>query len=113
LSIFGSHKQFDLEAELEKLYDEVATINNLATMVQTDGWDRFSGWAAGRIEMWDDEIVSMAKEPEKNASEMKYKYALRQVLHLMVAAVEASLAERDEKIGRLLKFKELKAATGR
>ena len=112
--MFGSvfNKKFDLKDEIAELYEDLRAIDATKEMVSCEGWVMLRTLIIEKIVSYDSNIVTLAANPTKYATEMNYKHALRTALKEILSAVDNTLNYEQEVRAKLKKREEIARLDG-
>jgi len=94
----------NLEEKIYALQRELAAIGELKDMLRTPGWQRLSARLNEMIKSFDEKIVALSGDIDKNRVEINAAYALRITYAGFLNIVEGTIA-REEPIKREMKEK--------
>ena len=85
----------NLEEKIYALQRELATIGELKDMLNTRGWQRLSERLKEMIKSFDEKIVVLSGDIDKNRVEINAAYALRITYSGFLGIVEGTLSRED------------------
>lgn len=83
--------KFDVVKELKKLHQELRAIEELKSLSNTKGWKQLKGWVIDRVVIYDQGIVTLSGDVDKNKKEIEHKKAFRDALLWMINQIDFKL----------------------
>lgn len=88
--------KFNLVKELQRLHSELRELEELKTLANTKGWGQFKRWVIDKVVQYDQSIVTMADNVDKNKKEIENKRAFRDALLWMISQIDVKLKAEPE-----------------
>lgn len=89
-------KQFDLEAELQHLREEVARIETIKELANSRGWEELKKLYLDRVAKNDRIIISLSYDPRENENELRSRESLRRAMLGLIGCVDVLLGTEAE-----------------
>jgi hypothetical protein len=94
-------QSYNIDREIKLLHDELATIESMSQMLNTQGWVDFSGWIEARIGDVRNDIDGLLSNATKNGKEIERKYWTCEVYQGLLDSVETTLNTKQDKMSEL------------
>ena len=88
--------KFDLVKELKRLHEELREIEELKSLSNTKGWKELKRWTIDKVVQYDQNIVTLANDVDKNKKEIEQKRAFRDALLWMINQIDFKLKAEPE-----------------
>ena len=87
---------FDAVKELKQLHGELREIEELKSLSNTQGWKQLKRWVIDKVVQYDQGIVTLADDVDKNKKEIEHKRAFRDALLWMINQIDDKLKAEPE-----------------
>lgn len=88
--------KFDAVKELKRLHQELRELEELKSLSNTKGWKQLKGWVIDKVVQYDQSIVTLSDDVDKNKKQIEHKKAFRDALLWMINQIDFKLkAELD------------------
>ena len=88
--------KFNLVKELKRLHGELREIEELKSLSDTKGWKQLKKWVIDKVVQYDQGIVTLADNVDKNKKEIEQKRAFRDALLWMINQIDFKLRAEPE-----------------
>ena len=88
--------KFDVVKELKRLHGELREIEELKSLSNTKGWKQLKKWVIDKVVQYDQGIVTLADNVDKNKKEIEQKRAFRDALLWMINQIDFKLRAEPE-----------------
>ena len=96
--------KYNIHEDIALLHKELETISEVKEFVQTKMWIRICDMMIAKIKNYDNSIVTLSANPEKNKEEIKSKHSLRTACKGLIGGIETTLKSEAEIIKRINKL---------
>ena len=83
--------KFNLVKELKRLHGELREIEELKSLSNTKGWKELKRWTIDKVVQYDQSIVTLADDVERNKKEIEHERAYRDALLWMMNQIDSNL----------------------
>lgn len=95
--------KFDLVKELKRLHEELREIEELKSLSNTNGWKQLKKWVIDKVVQYDQSIVTLASDVDKNKKEIEQKRVFRDALLWIINQIDFKLKAEPE-LQKRIKF---------
>lgn len=88
--------KFDLVKELKGLNSELRNIEELKSLSNTKGWKQLKKWVIDKVVQYDQSIITLSSDIDKNRKEIETKLAFRDALLWMINQIDFKLKAEPE-----------------
>ncbi len=88
--------KFNLVRELKRLHQELRDLEELKSLSNTKGWKQLKRWVIDKVVQYDQGIVTLADDVDKNRKEIEHKRAFRDALLWMINQIDFKLKAEPE-----------------
>ena len=87
---------FNLVKELKGLHQELRDLEELKSLSNTKGWKQLKRWVIDKVVQYDQSIVTLADNVDKNRKEIEQKRAFRDALLWVINQIDFKLKAEPE-----------------
>ena len=87
---------FDVVKELKRIHEELREIEELKSLSNTQDWKQLKRWVIDKVVQYDQGIVTLADNVDKNKKEIEHKRAFRDALLWMINQIDDKLKAEPE-----------------
>ena len=88
--------KFSAVKELKSLHQELRGLGDIKTIPQCRGWPEYKRWVIDKVVQYDQSIVTLTNDVDKNKKEIEYKRAFRDALLWMINQIDFKLKAEPE-----------------
>src|SRR3990172_325724 len=88
--------KFNAGKEINRLWAELRTINELKSLSTHPGWKKLKRWVVDKVVQYDQSIVTLSNDVERNKKEIEFKRQFRDALLWTVNQVDSRVSAELE-----------------
>lgn len=97
---------YDGHKELNRLYEQLRTIESIKKVTDSKGWQDIKRWAIDNVVEYDAQIVMLSDNPAKNQNEIRFKRATREAILTFINGIDGQVSAESQLKQRITEIAE-------